>query len=89
MAVPEGDVIEADEICVRYSPGLWLWVMVSRTVGQVLGFALVERSDEMLALCRSDVPAGYRDKPVCTDRWEGYALGRVCPVLSRRAAPGL
>ena len=48
-----------------------------------------ERSDEMLALCLSDVPVCYRDKPVCTDRWDGYALGRVCPVLSRRAAPGL
>jgi hypothetical protein len=42
-------------------------------VGQVLGFALGERTDAMLALCWSDVPEDYRDKPVRTDHWGAYA----------------
>jgi hypothetical protein len=67
------DVIEFDEICVRKSPAYWLWIGVSRLVGQVLGFALGERTHEMLKLAWSDVPAGYRDKPVKTDHWSAYA----------------
>lgn len=63
---------EFDEVCVRFSPGLWLWIVVSRLVGQVLGFALGPHSDEMLALAWSDVPPDYRAKPVCTDFWSAY-----------------
>ncbi len=51
---------------------LWLWVAVSRQVGQVLGFVIGNRTDAMLALCWSDVPQDYRDKPVCTDHWGAY-----------------
>jgi len=73
VPAPEDDVIEMDEICVRQSPPLWLWIAVSRRVGQVLGFALGDRTDAMLALCWSDVPADYQDKPVRTDHWGAYA----------------
>jgi len=65
-------VIEIDEVCIRVTPALWLWVAVSRQVGQVLGFAIGDRTDAMLALCWSDVPQDYRDKPVCTDHWGAY-----------------
>lgn len=64
---------------MRFSPGLWLWLWVSRLVGQVLGFALGPRSDEMLALAWSDAAQDYRDyrdyrdKAVCTDFWKAYA----------------
>jgi hypothetical protein len=61
VAAPADDVIEMKEICLRES--LPLWIAVSRLVGQVLGFALGDRTDEMLALCWSDVPADYQDKP--------------------------
>lgn len=40
IPAPEGDTIEIDEICVRASPSLWMWIAVSRIVDQVLGFAL-------------------------------------------------
>jgi IS1 family transposase len=73
VPAPEEDTIEMDEICVRFSPPLWLWIGVSRLVGQVLGFALGDRTDDMLALCWSDVPEDYRDKPVRTDHWGAYA----------------
>jgi IS1 family transposase len=73
VAAPEADVIEMDEICLRQSPPLWLWIAVSRRVGQVLGFALGDRTDEMLTLCWSDVPQDYWDKPVRTDHWGAYA----------------
>jgi IS1 family transposase len=67
-----------DELCVRLSPSLWLWVAASRSVGQVLGFAFGRRDREALALCWSDVPVDYQDKPVVTDtategRLSGYA----------------
>ncbi len=77
MADTMADTIEIDEICVRVTPSLWLWIAVSRLVGQVLGFSLGDRSDEMLALCWSDVPKSYRDKPVRTDHWGAY--GRFFP----------
>ena len=72
MPAPPNDVIEIDEVCIRVTPSLWLWVAVSRQVGQVLGFVIGNRTDAMLALCWSDVPQDYRDKPVCTDRWGAY-----------------
>jgi len=58
---------------VRKSPAVWLWIAVSRLVGQVLGFALGERTGEMLRLAWSDVPEDYRNKPVKTDHWGAYA----------------
>jgi len=75
VPAPEEEVIEMDEICVRLSPSFWLWIAVSRLVGQVLGFALGDRTDAMLALAWSDVPEDYHNKPVRTDHWGAY--GRV------------
>ncbi len=67
-----------DELCVRLTPSLWLWIAASRKVGQVLGFALGRRDRDTLGLCWSDVPADYKHKPVVTDtategRLSGYA----------------
>jgi IS1 family transposase len=62
----------------------WLWVAVSRLVGQVLGFVIGNRTDAMLALCWSDVPQDYRDKPVCTDHWGAY--GRFFAGSQQQAA---
>lgn len=61
-----------DELCVRKSPSLWLWVAVSRQVGQVLGFAFGTRNQDTLALCWEDVPVDYRDKPIVTDGYQTY-----------------
>jgi IS1 family transposase len=82
VPAPEDDVIEMDEICIRLSPSLWLWTAVSRLVGQVLGFALGDRTDEMLSLCWSDVPADYRDKPVRTDHLGAYCRFFAFPCFS-------
>lgn len=59
-----------DELCVCFSPGLWLWVALSRLVGHVLAFALDDRSREALAVLWDEVPADYRSLPVFTD-WYG------------------
>jgi IS1 family transposase len=61
-----------DELCIRHSPSLWLWIAISRRVGPVRGFVFGDRTDAMLPLAWSDVPADYRDKPVCTDYWGAY-----------------
>lgn len=61
-----------DELCVRMTPSLWLWVAASRKVGQVLGFAFGQRDRATLALCWSDVPADYQDKPIVTDGYGTY-----------------
>ena len=74
-----------DEICVRFSPSLWLWLhtcvqvlSVSRTLGVVLAFALGDRSDAMLErLWNEEMPYAWRLLPVCTDAWGAY--GRVLP----------
>jgi IS1 family transposase len=65
-------VIEIDEICLRKSPSLWLWVAISREVGQVLGFAVGDRSDAELAWLWRDVKESYQSVPVCTEGWGAY-----------------
>lgn len=65
-------MIERDDLWVRKSPSLWLWVAASRKVGQVLGFAFGERDCLALALCWSDLPQDYRKKLVVTDHFEAY-----------------
>ena len=73
MPAPAEDVIEIDELCVRLTPSLWwLWVAASRKVGQVLGFAFGQRDRDTLAVCWSDVPGDYQDKPVVTDGYAAY-----------------
>lgn len=72
MAAPEKDAIEIDELCIGVSPSLWLWTAVSRLVGQIVGFVIGERTDPMLRLVWSDVPADYRDKAVFTDHLGAY-----------------
>lgn len=67
MTIPEGDVIEFDEVCLRQSPPPWLWVSVSRQTRQVLGLALGKRKDETLARAWAQVPAEYQGGPVYTD----------------------
>ena len=73
-----------DELCVRLSPSLWLWVAASRRVGQVLGFAFGRRDRDTLALCWSDVPGDYQHKCVVTDGYGAYtsffAPGQHCPI---------
>lgn len=65
-------MIEMDELCVRLTPSLWLWIAASRKVGQVLGFAFGQRNRDTLALCWSDVPVDYQHKPVVTDGYGAY-----------------
>jgi IS1 family transposase len=74
------DVAEADEICIEFSPGPWLWLVVSRQVKQVLGFCFgdtftqrVDRSRESLEAAWGDVPEGWRGRAVFTDRLATYA----------------
>jgi IS1 family transposase len=57
---------------IRLSPSLWLGVALWRLVGPIVGFVIGERSDAMLRLAWSDVPADSRDKPVYTDKLEAY-----------------
>ncbi len=73
LPASEGDVIEFDELCLRQSPPLWLWVGVSRRTRQVLGLALGDRSDETLARAWAQVPTDYWGRPVYTDHWGAYA----------------
>ncbi len=73
VPAPQGDTIEIDELCIRVSPALWLWTAVARRVGQIVGFVIGDRTDAMLELVWSDVPADYRDKPVYTDHLSAYA----------------
>ena len=52
VAAPAGDVIEFDELGLRQSPPLWMWVCVSRLTRRVLGAALGGRTDEFMTLCK-------------------------------------
>lgn len=72
-----------DELCLRQSPALWMWIAVSRRTRQVLGFALGDHTDPMLELAWSDVPADYRDKPIYTDHWGAYP--RFFPTAQHQA----
>ena len=78
VVAPEGDVIEFDELCLRQSPPLWLWVCVSRQTRRVLGAALGGRTDETLLRAWAQVPLDYRGRPVYTDHWGAYS--RLLPA---------
>jgi IS1 family transposase len=82
VPAPEEDAIEIDEICIRLSPSFWVWIAVSRLVGQVLGFVFGDRTDAMLPILWGDVPTDYRDKPVYTDELGAY--GRFFPKSQHR-----
>lgn len=66
-------MVEYDEICVRKSPGLWLWLAVARKTRIVLGFVLADRGEAAFEKLRSEeIPASYWDLPSCSDAWEAY-----------------
>jgi hypothetical protein len=93
--VPAGDApddcLEIDELCLRKSPSFWVCVhagvnaiIVSRQVGQVLGFLFGNRTRFMLQDAWGDVPEEWRSRPVFTDgcvhacvNWDAY--GRFFP----------
>lgn len=72
LAASKGDALEIDELCVRKSPSLWLWIVRSRKTGQVVASVLGQRSVATLAVLWSRVPAPYRRKLVYTDGWKVY-----------------
>lgn len=73
LPAPEDDVIEMDELCLRQSPALWLWLAVSRKTRQVLSVALGDHTDRLLTWLWASLPTDYRDKPVYTDHWGAYS----------------
>ena len=68
-----GDCLEFDELCLRKSPSFWVWLIISRRVGQVLGFMFGNRTDAMLKDAWGDVPEDWRTRLVFTDGWEAYS----------------
>ncbi len=73
-------MIEFDELCLRQTPSLWLWVGISRKSRQVLSFVLGERTDEAFGQAWAKVPPDYQSRPVFTDYWGAYA--RLLPKIS-------
>ena len=70
---PEEDTIEYDELCIKFSPGLWLWLAISRKLRTVLGFVLQNRTDTAFLMLRDEeVPPAYWDLPSTSDAWESY-----------------
>jgi IS1 family transposase len=68
-----GDVVEYDEICLRKSPSLWLWLAISRQTRVVLGFVLSDRGDAAFDRLRNEeIPPAYWDLPSFSDGWEAY-----------------
>ena len=65
--------MEYDEICVRKSPSLWLWLAISRQTRVVLGFVLADRSEAAFDRLRNEeVPPAYWELPSFSDGWEAY-----------------
>ena len=67
VAAPEDDAGEFDELCLRQSPPLWLWVGIARRSRQVFVLALGDRTDETLARAWAQAPPYCRGRPVYTD----------------------
>jgi insertion element IS1 protein InsB len=66
-------VIEMDELCVRFSPALWLWIAVSRMTRLVVGSVIADRGDDaLLRLLEEEMHPAWRDLPIKTDGWEAY-----------------
>jgi IS1 family transposase len=86
VIAPEGDSIEMDERCIRQTPAFWLWVAVSRLVGQVVGFVIGDRTDAMLPIVWGDVPPEYRNKPIYSDAYGAYHPQAGTRLLRARTA---
>ena len=72
LSAPPNDGMESDDLCLRQTPALWVWRIVSRLTRQVLSFAIGDHMDALLEGAWACVPAEYRDTPVCTDPWGAY-----------------
>ncbi len=89
--MPPGDWVEMDELCIRLSPSLWLWVAVSHLtrlvhtrVNGVLGFVIADRSDDALErLVEEELHWAWRGAPVRTDGWGAYR--RLLPAELHQA----
>lgn len=62
-----------DELCICKTPALWLWLAISRTTHQVVGYAFGDHTDAPLLAVWDLVAADYRQKPLCTDAWGAYS----------------
>ncbi len=67
------DAVEVDEICVSKARNLWLWGASSRYTGQILAFALGDRSLATLERLWAQMPDEHRYRLVYTD---GYVVYR-------------
>ncbi len=66
------DALEIDELCISKKRNLWLWVASSRYSGQVIGFAIGDRSFETLERLWYSLPECWRKKLVYTDNYGVY-----------------
>lgn len=62
-----------DELCIRFSPSLWLWIAVSHLTRLVLGFVVADRTDAALSrLWEEELHPAWGDLPIKADGWEAY-----------------
>ena len=66
------DALEIDELCISKKRSLWLWVASSRYTGQVIGFAVGDRSLDTFKRLWLSLPAHWRRKRVYTDDYCVY-----------------
>lgn len=64
--------MQIDEICIRKSPSLWIWIAVSTLIGIVVGFAVGTREQATLEWLWKDVPDAYCPLPIYTDGLTTY-----------------
>jgi insertion element IS1 protein InsB len=71
------DVLEMDELVSFVSEKFfkrWLWTALCRRTGQIVAYAIGDRSSDTCHLLWQTVPVGYRHCSVHTDYWEAYTL---------------
>jgi IS1 family transposase len=72
----EGDVLELDEAWSyvgKKSNKRWLWTALCRRTGQVVAFAIGDRSADTCARLWKKIPEDYRQCRSFSDFWDAYA----------------
>jgi len=89
LAQPEAAVVlELDELwsfVEKKTKVVWVWIAQSRRTGQVVAYALGDRSAATGAQLGAAIPQSYRRGRCYTDSWEAYTGG--IPAAHHAAMP--
>jgi IS1 family transposase len=73
LIFPKQDATEWDELCIDFKNNIWLWTVVSRYTGQILGWCIGNHQWHHVSDLFYELPKAYRYRLAYTDGNEAYS----------------